>query len=71
MDIALPRMDGFSVIKKIRNNKQVADIPVIALTSYAMKGDRERIIKAGCNDYMAKPINIDELLEKVEKYLGK
>jgi len=71
LDIGLPKMDGFAVIKNIRQNKKTSGILVIALTSYAMKGDKQRIIEAGCNDYIAKPLNVEELLEKIKKHLAR
>ncbi|MCK5545649.1 MAG: response regulator, partial [Desulfobulbaceae bacterium] len=71
LDMALPKMDGFELVRKIRDNKAVAAIPVIALTALAMKGDRERIIKAGCDDYVSKPIDEEDMLKKIEEWLEK
>ncbi len=66
MDIELPGLDGVEVTKilKTRNEK----IPVVALTSYAMKGDRERFMKAGFDEYLSKPLDISDFINKLEKY---
>ena len=73
MDIEMPEMDGLEATIKIReiekNNKNVKKIPIIALTAYAMKGDRDKCINAGMNEYVSKPIKIDLLLSKIEKYI--
>lgn len=68
MDIALPQMDGVEVTKIIKSMPRYKNVPVIALTAYAMKGDRERFLEAGFEDYIAKPIEIDEFIKKIEKY---
>jgi len=69
LDISLPKMDGFTVVQKIKENKEVSHIPVIALTARVMKGDREKILEAGCNDYIAKPIDPEKVLETIENWL--
>ena len=69
LDISLPEMDGFTVVRKIKENKETRHIPVIALTARVMKGDREKTIEAGCDDYIAKPIDPEEVLKKIEKWL--
>ncbi len=69
MDIQLPEVSGLEVTKQIKNNAQLADIPVIAVTAFAMKGDEERIRAGGCEDYIAKPISVVSFLEKVKRYL--
>ncbi len=66
MDIELPGKDGVEVTKRIK--AKYKHIPVIALTSYAMKGDRERFLSAGFDDYIPKPLDISEFLKKIEKY---
>lgn len=66
MDIELPIMDGVEATTIIKKNHK--DIPVIALTSYAMKGDKERFLEAGFDDYISKPIEIHEFLRKLQKY---
>jgi two-component system, cell cycle response regulator DivK len=69
MDIQLPEISGLEVTQKIKDNKELADIPVIAVTAFAMKGDEERIRQGGCEDYIAKPISVASFLEKVKRYL--
>jgi len=66
MDIMMPLMDGFETIQKIRENCATADLPVIAVTARAMKGDREKCLRAGATDYISKPVNLKELLEKIQ-----
>jgi CheY-like chemotaxis protein len=61
MDIQLPKINGYDVTKKLRELPEFDKIPIIALTAYAMKGDQEKCIKAGCNAYLSKPINTREL----------
>jgi len=66
MDIKMPGMDGLEATKRIRKfNKK---IPIIAQTAYALDGDREKTIEAGCNDYISKPVNRAELIRLVNKY---
>ena len=69
MDIQLPEISGLQVTEQLKQNKALADIPVIAVTAFAMKGDEERIRAGGCEDYIAKPISVAEFLEKVKRYL--
>lgn len=69
LDIQLPEMDGYAVAKELRNNQKLADVPIVAVTSYAMIGDRERIIAAGCTGYIEKPINPDTFISQIEEYL--
>ena len=69
MDIALPGQSGEELTRKIKANLAWMDIPIIALTAAAMTGDRERILKAGCDDYLSKPIDIKVLVERVETHL--
>ena len=68
LDISLPEMDGFTVVRKLKENKETRHIPVIALTARVMKGDREKILEAGCDDYIAKPIDPEKVLETIEKW---
>ncbi|GAB4468935.1 MAG: response regulator [Anaerolineae bacterium] len=70
MDLSLPLKDGWTATREIKSNPDLAAIPIIALTAHAMLGDRERALEAGCDDYIVKPINLAELTEKIEKYLG-
>lgn len=67
MDIKMPLMNGHEATRQIKNIKP--DLPVIALTAYALPGDREKAIECGCDDYMAKPIALQEFISKVNKYL--
>ena len=69
MDLSLPRMDGWTAAGHIKSDPELAHIPIIALTAHAMIGDRERALAAGCDDYLAKPINIHEFRDKVRRYL--
>ena len=69
MDIQLPGMDGLSATKIIRQDSALKEIPVVALTSYAMQGDDEKSLEAGCTGYIAKPINTRTFLETLEKYI--
>ncbi len=70
MDIQLPGMDGLSVTKQIRTYPDLVAIPIVAVSSHAMTGDRERGIEAGCTGYIEKPINPDTFISNVEKYLN-
>ncbi len=65
MDISLPKMDGYEVTRRLKGMDGYKDIPIIALTAHAMKGDREKALKAGCCDYISKPINIRELPRQI------
>jgi CheY-like chemotaxis protein len=69
MDIQLPGMDGLSATKIIKEDPSLKDIPVVALTSYAMQGDEEKALEAGCSGYIAKPIDTRKFLETVSQYL--
>jgi two-component system cell cycle response regulator DivK len=69
MDIMMPKMDGLEATRIIKADTKTKHIPIIALTSYAMKGDREKTIEAGCDGYIAKPIDIKEVLKTIETYL--
>ena len=70
MDIQMPEMDGLEATRILKADATTSNIPVLALTSYAMKGDEERILQAGCDGYLAKPFNIQELLKTVAEYLS-
>jgi CheY-like chemotaxis protein len=65
LDIGLPGMDGLELLAHVKADEEVRNIPVIALTASAMRGDRERFLAAGCDDYISKPVQALELLEKV------
>ncbi|MCK5576119.1 MAG: response regulator [Sphingomonadales bacterium] len=68
MDIQLPEVSGLEVTKWIKEDDDLASIPVVAVTAFAMKGDEEKIRDGGCEAYIAKPISIGEFLETVQKF---
>jgi two-component system cell cycle response regulator DivK len=70
MDIMMPKMDGLEATRIIKADTKIKHIPIVALTSYAMKGDRERTLDAGCDGYIAKPVDIQELLRNIEHFLS-
>ena len=69
MDLNLPGMTGFEVTKKLRENPAFSHTPIIAITAYAMRGDRERVIESGCDAYLSKPIDTRELARVVADML--
>ena len=69
MDLSLPRLDGWAVVGQLKADPELSNIPIIAVTAYALRGDRERALAAGCDDYVAKPIDLPELKSKLVKYL--
>lgn len=69
LDMNLPVLDGWSVCERIRENPDVANTPVIALTAHAMAEDRDKALAAGCDDYATKPIDFPALLEKIGRLL--
>jgi CheY-like chemotaxis protein len=70
MDIQLPGMDGLSATRVIKGEKSIDDIPIIALTSYAMQGDEEKAMEAGCAGYITKPFDAKTLLKKIKEFLN-
>jgi two-component system cell cycle response regulator DivK len=69
LDIQLPGMDGYAVARALRALPEVAHTPIVAVTSYAMLGDREKALDAGCNGYLEKPVNPDTFVSQVEAFL--
>ncbi len=68
MDIGLPGMDGVKATAMIKKNPRYKDVPAIAVTSYAMKGDKERLLASGFDDYISKPIDVTDFIKRMEKY---
>ncbi|MCK5226895.1 MAG: response regulator, partial [Desulfobulbaceae bacterium] len=69
MDIMMPEVDGYEAMKEIRKNYYFKELPIIALTAKAMKGDKTKCIEAGASDYMAKPVDSDKLLSLLQVWL--
>lgn len=69
MDIQLPDLNGIEVTKKIRQSEIGFSIPIVAISSYAMTGDRQRALDAGCTDYFEKPIDPETIMDGINKYL--
>jgi two-component system cell cycle response regulator DivK len=69
MDIQLPVLDGYSATRRIREDEALKEVPIIAVTSYAMVGDREKAIAAGCTAYIEKPINPESFIKVLERYI--
>jgi CheY-like chemotaxis protein len=69
MDLSLPVIDGWEATRRLKANDDLRSIPVIALTAHAMKGDEEKALAAGCDDYLVKPLDEDELMVRIAKYL--
>jgi two-component system, cell cycle response regulator DivK len=71
LDIGMPVLDGFAVMRKIREDASLAALMVLAVTAYAMQGDRENILNAGFDGYLSKPINARDLADELERLLRK
>ena len=71
MDLSLPRMDGWEATRRLKADAALAGIPVIALSAHAMRADEERARAAGCDDYLAKPLDETLLFQKLEAHLGR
>jgi two-component system cell cycle response regulator DivK len=70
LDMSLPALDGWTVARELKADPAVAAIPIIGVTAHAMRGDRERALEAGCDDYDTKPVEFARLLGKIEALLG-
>ena len=70
LDIQLPDMDGIEVLTAIRRSKTDGKPPIVAVTSYAMSGDRQRLLAAGCTGYIEKPINPETIMQEIRRYMG-
>lgn len=70
LDIQLPVMDGYAVARQLRTNPDLAATPIVAVTSYAMAGDRDKALAAGCNGYIEKPINPDTFMQQLDAHLS-
>jgi CheY-like chemotaxis protein len=69
MDIMMPEMDGYAAMREIRKNPRLVNIPIIAMTAKALRGDQEKCMAAGASDYIAKPIEVDKLLSLIRVWL--
>ena len=70
MDLSLPKMSGWDVTRCLKSNPRFKEVPILAMTAHAMIGDREKALEAGCNDYYAKPIEVDEFVHFMRPYLS-
>ncbi len=70
MDMSLPVLDGWAATRELKANPQTSNIPVLALTAHAMDGARRSALEAGCDDYDSKPVELERLLDKIERLLG-
>lgn len=70
MDLSMPEMDGWTATRLIKGNARTASIPLIALTAHALPSDRQRALDAGCDDYLTKPMDLEELLEAVHRWIN-
>jgi two-component system cell cycle response regulator DivK len=69
MDINLPEIDGYELTRRLKQIKHLENVPVVAMTANVMKGDREKTLAAGCDGYIQKPIDVDQLPAQVEKFI--
>jgi two-component system cell cycle response regulator DivK len=71
MDINMPDMDGYTLTTKIKKTPGLERVPILALTANVMRGDREKTLEAGCDGYIQKPLDIDQLVKEIEKHLAR
>jgi CheY-like chemotaxis protein len=69
LDIGMPVLDGYAVVRKIRENPGLTSLPILAITAYAMQGDREKILHSGFDGYLSKPVNAHALADELERLL--
>ncbi|PKQ18978.1 MAG: two-component system response regulator [Actinobacteria bacterium HGW-Actinobacteria-6] len=70
MDVQLPKLDGYEATRRIKSDERFARIPLVALTAHSMKGDRGKAMAAGCDDYVTKPVDADQLISRIKDLLG-
>ena len=70
LDIQLPDIDGYSIAGELKKHNELNGVPIVAVTSYALAGDREKAIEAGCTGYLEKPINPDTFINDIKKYFN-
>ncbi len=70
LDIGMPVLDGFAVVRKLRENPRLTSLPVVSVTAYAMQGDREKIMNSGFDGYLSKPVNSSSLFKELDRLLG-
>lgn len=70
MDLSLPGLDGWEATEMLKADPDLRDTPIIALTAHAMRGDREKAMEAGCDDYATKPVDLPSLVEMIERHLS-
>jgi two-component system cell cycle response regulator DivK len=71
MDINMPDMDGYTLTTKIKSRPGLGQVPIVALTANVMRGDKEKTLEAGCDGYIQKPLDIDQLTREIEKFLAR
>jgi len=71
MDIHLPGMDGLSVVREMKGDIRTKNVPILALTAHAMRGDKDRFLEAGCDGYISKPIDVKTFIASIEQYLAR
>lgn len=71
LDVGMPVLDGYGVVRKLRENPRLSNLPVLAVTAYAMQGDRERILNSGFDGYLSKPVDAGLLIEEVKRLLAR
>ena len=71
LDIGMPQLDGFALVRKLRENRRFDSLPVVAVTAYAMQGDREKIINSGFDGYLSKPVNSGSLFQELDRLVAR